>query len=152
MDQTHIYHADEAIVLIAQGKLPPTSNEDLELNQRNSPLWRADRCWRRVLNCRMQEGIFRHLLENLQKEAANIRSDQQAHEQELAHALNRANDKDKRRILSQLRHQIQNCKVKAGRLERLCEKIGEELLPRNCDERKQAEIGLEEKNRTKNEN
>lgn len=144
MKQTHIYYADELVVLTARGQLPPTSNEDLELNQRNSPLWKADRAWRRIINCRMQEGIFRDILAHLQKETEMIRMEQQDKERELLHAQGRANDKDKKNIISQLRHHVQNCKVKAGRLERICEKISDERLPRNQEEREQAQRTIED--------
>lgn len=144
MSRTHLYYADELIVLTAQGLLPPTSNEDLELNQRNSPLWKADRAWRRIINCRMQEGIQRDILKKLSKETADMRDEQAARERELEHAHNRANDKEKRRIISQLRHTIQNCKVKAGRLERICERIELEQLPRNVEDRQAAHALLGE--------
>lgn len=144
MDSTHICFADELICFIAQGKLPPTSNEDLELNHRNTPMWRADRAWRRIINCRMQEGILRHILLRIQDEAKVIREDQAAHEREMERIQARGHDKERRRLLSQIRHQIQNCKVKAGRLERLAEKIIHEMLPKNENERLTSTESLKE--------
>ncbi len=144
MEQTHLYYADELVVLVAKGLLPPTSNEDLELNQRNSPLWKADRAWRRIINCRMQEGIMQDILDRLTRETAGIRQEQGDRERELEHAHNRANDKDKRKMISQLRHAIQNCKVKAGRLERICERVEKELLPRSREDREMAQTLLNE--------
>ncbi len=40
---TQVFHADELIELVSRGLIPPSPNEDLELNHSNTPQWRADR-------------------------------------------------------------------------------------------------------------
>ncbi len=144
MDSQLVFYSDELIDLTSRGLLPPTANEDLELNHRNTPLWKADRSWRKIINNNMQKGILDDILKKVDDEAREIREEQNNTEIELEKVQSQVANKEKKKLISQFKHQIQNFKVKAGRLERIVEKVRDEMLPRLIEDTHMAKDNLTE--------
>ncbi|MDR0866988.1 MAG: cyclic nucleotide-binding domain-containing protein [Planctomycetota bacterium] len=133
LEETAIYYADEVIFFTAKGFLPPSSNEDLELNHRNSKEWKIDRAWRKLVNCGAYNTALAQILEQQQKlidEArANIESFNAMIEKTKA-----SNNPDKKKIMVKLRDQSQNDKIKAARAEKIVEQLRGKTLPFNEEE------------------
>lgn len=143
MTATHVYFADELVEFIAKGLLAPSPNEDLELNHRNSPEWKADRAWRRQINFRMQEGILSDALINLQQEVHEAREEQEKLEEALAGMeLSKSKTKEHKERLNETKHSLQTCKVRCARKERLAEKVEYEMLTRNSEEQEMSAKSL----------
>ncbi len=137
---THVYYADELIELVAQGTLSPSPNEDLELNRRNSPEWRADRAWRRLINIRWRMSLLREIAREIAADAAATRQ----HQNDAAAQLDAlGGNKLRMNEIKQLRQEVQKYKVEAGRKERLTQKVRDEMLPKLDEDGQSTEDSLQ---------
>ena len=124
----HVLYADELIELVASGQIPNSHDEQLELRQANTPLWKADRGWRRGINCRIQQAIHEEVLAGLQEAAADARRQQSETEKRIA--LLNAKEKGHKEKRAKLREDLQEWKVEAVRKERLIELMNTTAMPR----------------------
>ncbi len=139
---THVLYADEYIWFCARGYTTPAIDQDLELNGKNTPPWRADKAWRRIINCNVCEMALRELLGKLQAEAVALRKRQEAAEQRKA-MLDRRNP-DHKAVYVQAAELAQTCRVEAARKERLCERLTGEWIPKQQAQREDAQSRLAE--------
>ncbi|MBP5233572.1 MAG: hypothetical protein J6333_09210, partial [Planctomycetes bacterium] len=129
---TSLYYADEIILYTARGQLPPSPNEDLELNHRNSPEWKADRAWRRMVNCMGYNVALKELLKEQLGQAGVLR--RQAEEiEELLGKKRRPPRGNAKEALDQLKDKAQRLRVAAHRYESNAERLETNLIPRNDD-------------------
>ncbi len=140
MGAMHIYYADEHIAHTVAGKVLPAIDEDLELNQRNSPRWFADKAHRRVIYCNYQEKALQESWDKLQAKINELRRDE-AETQELKDKLIRSSPdyKEKNNVYAQ---KIQHCRVEAARYERVIEEIREKFIPDLSERREMAQEKL----------
>jgi hypothetical protein len=139
-DAVHILYADEIIELAARGLIPPSPNEDLELNAANTPPWKADRAWRRIIAHRIQKSIHQDMLAALgQGLAAERRAGDEAAKRL---AMVNARDPKAAEKRASLKDQIQQHKVEATRKERLSDIMTSQLLPRLDEKLELARKGL----------
>ncbi len=140
--ENHVLHADEYLVAAAKGWITPSIDEDLELNQRMSPLWKADKAWRRIIHSRSIAAAYRERIADLAHRGAEARKRQAEAEAALA-SLDRTNPANRKREV-QLKDQVQEAKVDAARFERAAERIEKELLPQALENGKSSEERLKE--------
>lgn len=126
---TPVLYADEYLLFVAQGRIAPSFSEELELHQRETPLWHADKAWRRLLYNQRQKGYLEESLEALRKRTEFLRKKQAEHEKAAFEAT------DGRQAES-FREAAQECRVESARLERIAEKVRSEMLPRIQDDQK----------------
>ncbi len=142
MAANHVLYADEYIALVAKGKITPSIDENLELNKRNSPEWKADKAWRRLVHTRISEAALRQTAEQLEGRIREIREEQVLKEKLRSKLIRTAPDyKQRNHELSQA---IQHCRVESARLQRSVDRIHQQYLPGLDEVRSDAEAKLEE--------
>ena len=130
---SNLFYADEIILFTARGMIPPSPNEDLELNHRNSTEWKVDRAWRRLVNLLSYEVVLREMMRSELAQAEVMRGHVDEIEKIIEKKKNSANP-DKKKIINAMRQKAQNGKVKAARAEKNAERIEQVMLPRNTEE------------------
>ncbi len=126
--ETHLLYADEYIQFAAQGRFTASPDENLELSERNSPAWKADKLRRRLIHSRLRMVILGEVRSRLARDVTELEREQARLEDrrdKLSHG-----DPDYKRLKSELGQQIQGVKVKIGRLTRSREHVENVLLPR----------------------
>lgn len=141
-DSLPVFYADEIIEGIASGVLPPSPDEDLELNRRNTPEWKVDRTWRRLAQLRIRHTLLEELRSRLEQDVARLRETQTQLEKRVM--LANPTDAASKKKAAELKQTFQSTKIEAGRKEEILLKIRETLLPHVEEERELAEKGLEE--------
>lgn len=139
-DSTHVLYADEIIDLAARGLIPPSPNEDLELNHANTPAWRADRAWRRQIAHRIQKSIHQDMHAQLSQTLTAEKRAQEDAQKRLAMVNAKGPKAAEKR--AGLKDEIQQHKVEAARKERLADIMATQLLPRLDEKLELARKGL----------
>lgn len=123
MDATHVLYADEYIGFVAKGACTPSIDEDLELNRRNSPEWKADKAWRRLIHTRVRETALRELRATLEERVKVLREQQADAELRRDKLIRGA--KDYKKMHREVSQKIQHHRVEAARFERAIARIDE---------------------------
>jgi hypothetical protein len=137
MSAMRVYYADEYILLVAKGLITPSVDEDLELNQRHTPPWHADRTLRRRIGTFFRITALKEIVQRLQKRIDVIRNAQKKKE-ESRDKLTRSMPEYKQKM-TEYGQQIQKCKVEAARFERAIERVQEEMLPQQHEIKAEAD-------------
>lgn len=72
VEATHVFYADEYIDLVARGWIPPSVDEDLELNQRGSTPWLRDKAWRRSIAARARTSALQQVARQLEGQVRTL--------------------------------------------------------------------------------
>lgn len=139
-DETMVVYADEYIELAATGQISPSFDEDLELNQQLTPLWKADRAWRRIIHSRVKDAAYLQIAREIYHDTTVIRKRQEGSETNLKH-LKPDHPRFKKKQAS-LKASIQECKVDAARNTRVIEKVVKEMIPRIKETRTESRLRL----------
>ena len=142
MENNYILYADEVIELTAGKKLLPSPNEELELNERNSPRWKADRAHRKIVGGEFYLCILKKLQENLEADAEGKREQQAAKEKELSEIAD--DDPDKKKKTIALKKSIQAFKVAVVKAEKLVEKARDDMIPKLAEEIQDGKEAIEQ--------
>ncbi|MHC4886902.1 MAG: hypothetical protein ACYTGH_17635 [Planctomycetota bacterium] len=142
MEDNHVLYADEYIDLVSRYKMPPSIDEELELNMTNSPEWKADKALRKLINTQLRGTVLKELGTELATRALDYRKRQK--EAEIAKARVSRSDKDYKKLLSEYGYEAQKYRVEAARLERALERIKEKYLPRQAEISQESHVKLEE--------
>jgi len=141
---THVLYADEYIADIVRGRIPVSPDEDLDLNGRGTPEWRADRTWRQAVvassRCRIIEARLREL-----QAAVEAQEKQAATRQELIETL-----KFNPRARGLLAEVLQECGLLRANIARLrngAETIEQRVLPKVHQQAEEAQARLVEQAR-----
>lgn len=126
MAASRVFYADEYIHFAVRGEMTESIHEDLELTQRNSPAWSADKARRRIAFSNLQEAALHETADALTNQIAALRSKREGLEAEQAGLIHSAKDFKQRR--SALAQSIQHCRVEGARLERAIERIRTKYL------------------------
>lgn len=140
MTATHVLYADEYLYFAGQGVITPSFDEDLELNERNSPAWNADKAHRRAIFTRISEAALRELYVSLAKRVKQLRREQARADVE--RKRNRGTDPVSKRKAREWSDTFQACRVEAGRLERAAIRIRNEYVPRQAEIRRDSLMRL----------
>jgi len=139
---SNVLYADEYLDLAARGEITPSVDEEMEMNQQGSALWKADRSWRRQIHSRCMEGKYLELAEKIEARAtAEVERQTQAAKKLEALA---ADDPDAKSKRSALRSTVQASKVEAGRLTRIVEKLRGELAVKMLALQESSKVKMEE--------
>ncbi len=143
-EATHVLYADEYVADIVRGRIPVSPDEDLDLNGRGTPQWRADRIWRLAVvsssRCRLIEGRLREL-----QAAIEAQEKQAATKQELIETL-----KSSPRARNLLTEVLQECglmRANIARLRNAAETIEQRVLPKVRQQAEEAQNRLVEQAR-----
>ncbi len=64
-DLTNVVYADEYLAAVMNRECTPAMDENLEINERNSPNWRADKALRKLINAKSQQRLLNEMMESL---------------------------------------------------------------------------------------
>ena len=79
----HVVYPDEYVLAIARRKTTPSPDEELELNGRRTPEWKADRAWRLAVVNRVRARLFEAECARLQSEITRLEEKRAADEKRL---------------------------------------------------------------------
>ncbi len=133
MDKTHVLYADEVIELVANRKITPALDEDLELNHRLSPEWKADKQWRRYVYSQVKEKAYLELAQKLDEKATQDRK-VQAESDRKKEKLIKSSPTYKKDI-AKISELSQASRVEAARFERAIDRIEKEYIPKQQEAR-----------------
>lgn len=136
----HILYADEYIEAVARGDCTPSIDENIELNLRNTSVWKGDRAWRRLVHYRAHDAVLQEAAKALEIRIGELRKAQDAMELERGKLARSAPDYKKRH--AELAQDIQRRKVEAARFERAVDKIKSDYLPKLYESREDARSRL----------
>jgi len=140
---THVVHADEYIEGIATRKLTVSPDEDLELNHRNSPTWRADRVWRQAVIGQIRRELIETKLKELGDELARLQVIVQDKEEK--YRLLRADGK--KTEANAVSHELIGVKARSSRVAKAVDQIEHIVLPKLRDQAVEAGARLTEEER-----
>lgn len=129
-DVTNVVYADEYIEGVAARKLTVSPDEDLELNNRNSPQWRADRIWRQAVITQVRRELVETRLSELQRASAEMHKLVEQKE-ERYRTLRADGKKNEATAVSQ---ELITTKAQASRLAKAAEQIDRILLGKIRDQ------------------
>ncbi|MFH0912001.1 MAG: hypothetical protein V1918_10920 [Planctomycetota bacterium] len=136
-----VLYADEYIEAVAQGRITPSIDENLELNGRHTEAWKQDNIWRRIISANIREPILRELAGSLGARASALRKER-ARIDALRDALDQGSP-DSRGRYEEYGRAAQAARVEAARLDRAAARIRDELLPSLLEARLSAEEKLQ---------
>ncbi len=145
MDATHILYADEYLYFVAKGEITPGVDEDLELNQRNTPAWKADKAWRRIIHGRIEEAVLLESADRLQEKVDALQAEREDMQERLEKLIRGSRDFKKNH--AELSQGAQHARVEGARFQRAKEKIIDEKIPKIRQAESEAReklMGLEE--------
>lgn len=71
---THVVYADEYIAAIHRRQLTVSPDENLELNERGTDIWKADRVWRQAVICKVRTELYRAQQQALKKRIDDLQA------------------------------------------------------------------------------
>lgn len=124
---TNILYADEYLTAVLRRECTPALDENLEINGRNTPEWKADKAMRKLINSRSQRIRLEELLGTLGERAENLSREAAALDDRISKLLPGA--KTYRQVKNELGQQRQSYKVEITKLANLETKIRNETMP-----------------------
>ncbi len=134
---TNILYTDEYLAAVMRNECTPAPDENLEINAKNSPEWRADKALRRLINTRSQMTLLSELVDGLQERIGDLEREGAAIEAQVKGLA--PGQKNFKQLRNELGQQSQAFKVEATKLTKLSEKIREETIARLSQEATEVE-------------
>ena len=125
-ETTNILYADEYIGAVMRCECTPAPDENLEINAKNSPEWKADKALRKLINTRSQMRLLTEVADSLQSRIDKLDKEGGALDDRIKGLL--PGQKNFKQIKSELGMQRQALKVESTKLSKLSEKIRGETL------------------------
>lgn len=138
--QTHVTYADEYLQAIANFDLVLSPDEDLELNDRGSDTWKADRICRQAVSCTSRLELFQTRLDELKAEVDAGQEEVAQKQEKLAELKMDKRKKDKAGLLAM---EVTAQQAHLARLRNAAELIEERIMPKIDYQAKDAEGKLE---------
>lgn len=134
---THAYYADEYLDFVGKGHMTPAIDEDIELNQMNTPRWKQDKAWRRKVGSAIRIRAMESTIEEL--DARQKTTQDKIKESEDALAALKPHDHDAPAKKRELRDSIQVNRVEVARIATSLDVLKTKLLPEERYRMTQAE-------------
>ncbi len=123
---TNVLYADEYLAAVMNSECTPALDENLEINERNSPNWKADKALRKLINSRSQATLLQELLDSLGERMNGLEEEAAMVDQQIDRLL--SGQKNFKALKSELGQKRQAFKVEISKLTKLSAKIKEETL------------------------
>lgn len=124
---TYAYYADEYLEYVGKGYLTPAIDEDIELNQMNTPRWKQDKAWRRKKGSEIRIRAMEHTLTELAARQTELQA--RIKEDEAALAALKPGEHDYQSKKHALRDKVQSNRVEVARLATSMDVIKTKQLP-----------------------
>ncbi len=134
---TNILYADEYLAAVMRNECTPALDENLEINAKNSPEWKADKALRRLINTRSQMTLLTELVDGLKGRIADIEREGADVETRIKGLL--PGQKNFKQLKNELGQQRQAFKVESTKLTKLSEKLRDETMARLKEEAAEVE-------------
>jgi hypothetical protein len=126
IDATHLLYADEYIWHAVKGRITPSLDEDLELNDKGSDLWKLDKLWRRSISYSATEKALLQTIASLQQRVDELEAVNRKLDEETKANQQGSEFRGRQKVL---REEMQVNKVEIARLQRAIEIIKDQKLP-----------------------
>jgi hypothetical protein len=123
---TNVVYAEEYLAAVANLECTPAMDENLEINERNSPNWKADKALRKLINARSQGALMEELVGSLQERIDKLNAEGAELDDRIGKLL--PGSKNFKQAKNELGQQRQTLKVEATKLSNLSDKIRNETL------------------------
>ncbi len=123
---TGALYADEYLAAVMNLECTPALDENLEINERNSPNWKADKALRKLINARSQTTLMEELVGTLAERVNVLTSEAAVLDDKLAKLL--TGIKNYKQVKNELSQNRQSYKVEITKLTNLQNKIRNETL------------------------
>ncbi|GEM_PF-1920766 len=124
--ETDIVYADEYLAAVANLECTPALDENLELNERNSPNWKADKALRRMIFARRQIFIMEGLVGVLDGKVNELQGEIAKFDDRIAKVLPGA--KQSKQQKRELQQEQQRFRVEIAKVKKVRDKIKDETL------------------------
>ncbi|MBN1512420.1 MAG: hypothetical protein JXB13_10430 [Phycisphaerae bacterium] len=128
----HAVYPDEYVQAVFARQTTPSPDEDLDLNGRGTPQWKADRLWRLSVINRVRAELFLAECERLKGEIARL-DQKRAEDEQTLEALRQSSKRNAKRKAEALDKELVGTRSQIGR----CSKTLEKLLAKAVPELKQ---------------
>lgn len=122
----NVLYSDEYILAVHKRAMPPSPDEDVEINGRGTDLWRADKTWRRCVALTQRAKLYAALLGTMQGEARQLEEDARAAEEKKARFKDNKSEKSEQKAAA---GRLSDLRGKIGRLKAAIERIETKVLP-----------------------
>ncbi len=123
---TNVVYADEYLAAVMEAQCTPAMDENLEINERNSPNWKADKALRKLINSRSQTALLTELADSLGERIDKLDAEAAVLEDRIKNLL--PGSKNYKGAKNELGQQRQALKVETSKLSKLRDKIRDETL------------------------
>ena len=123
---TNVVYAEEYLAAVANLECTPAMDENLEINERNSPNWKADKALRKLINARSQGALMEELVGSLQDRIDKLNAEGAVLDDRISKLI--PGSKNFKQAKNELGQQRQALKVESTKLSNLSDKIRNETL------------------------
>lgn len=124
---THVVYADEYIRGIHDLKTTASPDEELELNQRGSELWKADRVWRMAVMGRLKKSLYESKRGEVEKRIEKLQREVEKIEKKVESIRTIGGLKAQVKLLNQ---RLADYRPHLARLQQMVETLDEKVIPR----------------------
>jgi len=128
VDVVHVVYPDEYVQAVFTRQTTPSPDEDLDLNGRGTPQWKADRLWRLSVINRVRAELFLAECERLKGEIARLDRKRAEDEQNLE-VLRQSTKRSAKRKAEALDKELVGTRSHIGRWSKTLEKLQGKALP-----------------------
>jgi hypothetical protein len=128
VDVIHAVYPDEYVQAVFARQTTPSPDEDLDLNGRGTPQWKADRLWRLSVINRVRAELFLAECERLRGEIARLDQKRAEDEQKLE-ALRQSSKRSAKRKAEALDKELVGMRNQIGRWSKTLEKLLGKAVP-----------------------
>ncbi len=125
-NNTNILYVDEYLAAVMNWECTPALDENLELNERNSPNWKADKALRKLINSRSQVLLMEELVDTLAARVDGLEAEAAGIDQQIDKLL--PGSKNYKTTKSELGQKRQTLRVEVSKISKLAAKIKDETL------------------------
>ncbi len=125
-DNTSILYADEYLAAVMNLECTPALDENLEINERNSPNWKADKALRKLINARTQSVLMEELIGSLAGRVEGLEAEAAIVDDKISKLL--TGTKNYKQVKNELAQKRQAYRVEITKLTNLQNRIKNETL------------------------
>ncbi|MDR3211908.1 MAG: FHA domain-containing protein [Planctomycetota bacterium] len=123
---TDLYYADEYIAAVSKMECTPALDENLELNERNSPNWKADKALRKLIYSGRQRKQLLDIIATLEKRIDVMKEQFDQLEIQIEKVL--PGSRNSKQVKRELQQKQQSVKIEMSKLTKLRDKINNETI------------------------
>lgn len=122
---TNVVYADEYLAAVMEWRCTPAMDENLEINEKNSPNWKADKALRRLINARAQIARTNELVDTLQGRIDKLENESTVLDERIKALL--PGSLNFKQVKQQLAQEKQAFRIEVSKLTKLAQKMRDSL-------------------------